>query len=149
MFIEPNGTEARFMYRINRAGEVSHCSAVCTNYVAPLSRAGPEHSRSSALPSSPWCSQLLQGGDEPPVCVPGLPKAPGDLKLAGCGEHPGWRPLVRRDDCQSLYTLASTPCSLNSRENQPKIIITITITLLGKQFWRAATCLLPRARNAW
>lgn len=50
MFVEPNGTEARFMYKINRAGEVSHHSDVCTNYVAPLSQAVLEHSRSSFGP---------------------------------------------------------------------------------------------------
>lgn len=43
MFVEPSGTEARFMYKINRAGEVSHHSDVCTNYVA-LSQAVLEHS---------------------------------------------------------------------------------------------------------
>lgn len=49
---------ARFMCKINRAGEVSQHN-VCTNYVAPPSLAVPESSRSSfrsALPYSPWCS---------------------------------------------------------------------------------------------
>lgn len=50
MFVEPSGTEARFMYKINRAGEVSHHSDVWTKYVAPLSEAVSEHSGSSFGP---------------------------------------------------------------------------------------------------
>lgn len=41
MFVESNGTEAWFMYKINRAGEVSHHSDFCTYYVAPLSPVVP------------------------------------------------------------------------------------------------------------
>lgn len=53
-------------------------------------------------------SQQLQTGISPPVCMPGLLRVPGDLKVTHCREHPQWRPLVRSEDRQSQYTLEST-----------------------------------------
>lgn len=80
-------------------------------------------------------------GNEPPVCMPGLPKAPGDLKLAGYGEHPGWRPLVRRGDWQCLWHTGESPEGFWTI-GKNKIKKTIIITLSREQFWCAAACLL-------
>lgn len=50
------------------------------------------HSEALLLPQPCPTLSAAADQDEPPVCMPGLLKAPGDLKLARCEEHPGWRP---------------------------------------------------------
>lgn len=153
MFVEPNRTEAWFMYRINRAGEVSHHNDVCTNYVAPLSPVVPEYSWSSfegpaagsALPYSPWCTLSCCRLEwaarlHKPLLV---------LEAGTCGgTSQVGRPLVRGDDWQSQYTLERAQRDFELREKQNKKQKWIIIILAGEQFWHVATCLLHCDRNA-
>ena len=148
MFVEPNGTKARFVYKINRSGEVMFVLIMWLLWAGLYqSTTGLRlvllwRTRCSLSPA--LLSVVLSAaadGNEPPVCMPGLPKAPGELKLAGCGEHPGWRPLVSRDDWQCQHTLERTQRGFE-RQGKTKLKNNNNHSL-----WRAVLtcCCLPLA----